>query len=287
MFTTLAIAVALAAPVPKATAPDLKWKFTKGDTFYVKATVDANTTINAGALGGGAAVQGSTSSAVCVYKATVTAADDKSTTIEMEFLTCKTGSGAGGAVKMDDQKAVIGKKMTLTLDATHKVTKADGAANLGNAGGLFTGEFMQSQVQDLFRAVPGKALGKGETWKAEEQLPLADGIFTKRSDRGTVAGTEDGFTKLEVESDNALTGGPKGGPAFDLKGDKGKRTILFDPKVGRVRKLEENYNVAGNINIALGGAGPGGGGGPPPNIELSMTMKTTLTVTDEQPKDEK
>ena len=285
MFTTLALAAALAAPVPKAVAPDLKWKFTQGDTFYVKATVDATSTVSAG--GPGVVAQGSTSSAVCVYKATVTAADDKGSTVEVEFLSCKTGiGGGGGAVKLDDQKGVIGKKLTLTLDPAHKVTKADGFANLGNGGGLFTGEYVQGQLQDLFRAVPGKALGKGETWKGEEQLPLADGIGIKRADRGTVAGTEDGLTKLEVESDNAVTGGPKGGPVIDLKGDKGKRTILFDPKAGRVRKLEENYTVGGNIDVAAVGGG-GGGGAPAPGISLNMTMKTTLTVSDEQPKDEK
>jgi len=282
MFTTLALAAALAAPVPKNAGTDLKWRFTKGDTFYVTVTVDADSAVN-GLGGGGAAAQGSTSAAVYVYKAAVTAADDKGATVEVEFLTCKTGSGGGGgAVQMVEQKGVAGKKVTLTLDKDHKVTKADGVAALGNAAGMFGGEFVQGQMQDLLRAVPGKTLGKGETWKGEEQMPLTDGLVTKRSDRGTVAGTEDGLTKLEVETDTSMSGGPKGGPVLDLKGDKGKRTILFDPKVGRVRKLEENYTVAGNLNL-----GGGGGGGAPQNITVTMTMKSTMTVSDEQPKDGK
>ena len=285
MFTVLAAALALSAPVPKATTADLKWKFNKGDTFYVRTTVDANSTVNAGP---GVGAQGSTSAAEFVYKATVASADEKGATLEVEFLSCKTGNGGGGgggAVKLEDQKGVLGKKMTFTLDAAHKVTKADGLVALGNAGGLFSAEYVQSHVQDLMRAVPGKPLGKGDTWKGEEVLPLADGIVSKRSDSGTVAGTEDGLTKLEVETDTLMTGGPKGGGiTFNLKGDKGKRTVLFDPKSGRVRKLDESYTVAGSINIGNGG---GGGGGVPQNITVSMTMKATVTVSDTEPKAEK
>lgn len=282
MFTVLAAALALSAPVPKATTADLKWKFNKGDTFYVRTTVDATSTVNAGP---GVGAQGSTSAAEFVFKATVASADEKGATLEVEFLSCKSGNAAGLAgVKMEDQKGVLGKTMTFALDAAHKVTKADGLVAMGNAGGLFSAEYVQSHVQDLMRAVPGKPLGKGDTWKGEEELPLADGIVSKRSDCGTVAGTEDGLTKLEVETDNAMSGGPKGGGIkFDLRGDKGKRTILFDPKSGRVRKLDENYTVAGTINIGNGG----GGGGPPPNITVSMTMKTTVTVSDKEPKAEK
>jgi hypothetical protein len=155
---------------------------------------------------------------------------------------------------------------------------------LGNAGGLISAEYVQSHVQDLLRAVPGKTLGKGDTWKGEEELPIADGIVSKRTDSGTVAGTEDGLTRLDVETDNSMSGGPKGGGIkFDLKGDKGKRTVLFDPKSGRVRKLDDSYTVAGAINVGGGGGGPGA----PQNITVSMTMKTTTTVSDTEPKEKK
>lgn len=274
MFATLALAAALAAPVPKASAPDLKWKLVKGDTFYVTTSTESAVTVNGGP---GVGAQANTSAAVFTYKATVATADEKGATLDVEFLSCKSGTGAGGGVKLDDQKDVIGKKMAFTLDAAHKVTKADGVVGLGNAGGLFSAEYVQSHVQDLMRAVPGKPLGKGEAWKGEEELPLTDGVALKRTDNGTVAGTEDGLTKLEVDTSNTMTGG-KGGIKFDLKGDKGKRTVLFDPKGGRVRKLDENYTVTGSVDI-------GGGGGQA--IQLNMTMKATVTVSDEKPNDGK
>jgi hypothetical protein len=276
MFTTLALAAALAAPVPKAAAPDLKWKLAKGDTFYVTTNTESAVSVN----GGGVGAQANTSVAVFAYQATVASADEKGATLEVVFLTCKSGTGVGGAVaKLDDQAGVVGKKMTFTLDADRKVTKADGVVALGNAGGIFSGEYVQSHIQDVLRAVPGKPLGKGETWTAEEELPLTDGIVCKRKDSGSVVGTEDGLTKLEVDTDNAMTGG-KGGVKFDLKGDKGKRTVLFDPKAGRVRKLDESYTVAGSVDV-------GGGGGGAQAIQLTMTMKAAVSVSDEKPKDGK
>jgi hypothetical protein len=282
VFTPLLVAaLSVSAPVPKQVSTELKWRISKGDTFYVTTEMDATSAVN-GAPGGN--VQGNTSAAVFVYKATVASADDKGSTLEVEFLSCKAGSGAGGA-KLDDQP-VAGKKLTFTLDKDHKVTKADGDLKLAAAGGILTNQYVQGHVQDLLRAVPGQVLGNGGTWKGEEELPLADGMVVKRTDRGTVAGTEDGLTKLEVESDNAMSGGPKNvGVKFDLKGEKGKRTVLFDPKAGRVRKLTEEYTVSGTID--LGGGLGGAGGGAAPAITVSMTMKAKVTVSDTEPKEGK
>ena len=283
MFTTLAVAVAvaLAAPVPKATAPDLKWRFAKGDTFYVSAGME--TSVAANGLPGGGAAQQNTSVAEYSYKVTVASADEKGTTLELEFLSCKSGNGGNGvAAKLAEEPKMVGTKLTFTLDATNKVTKSEGKVNA--ADGLFSSEYLQSHVQDLFRAVPGKPLGKGDTWKGEEEFELTEGMVNKRTDRGTVGGTEDGLTKLEVETANAMVGGPKGGGInYNLTGDKGKRTVLFDANAGRVRKLTEEYTVAGLITIGNLGGG-GGGGGPPPNITLSMTMKSNVTVSDKEPK---
>jgi hypothetical protein len=282
MFTLLTAAVALAAPVPKPANAELKWRFAKGDTVYVKTEIENVANINAGG-GGGAAVQGTASGAEYEYKLTVTAADEKGATLEVEFLACKSGNAAGlVGVKMEDQKGVVGKKVTVTLDPANKVTKLDGADKLGGpgmAGGMLGEEYLKYNLDDLIRAVPGKPLGKNDTWTGEEEFAMTEGIAMKRSDRGSVAGTEDGLTKLEVETDHTMSGGPKnGGVTMDLKGEKGKRTILFDPKAGRVRKVTEEYSMAGTVGI-------GGGGGAAQNIQMSMTLKATITVSDDKPKD--
>jgi hypothetical protein len=285
VLTLLAAAVALAAPVPKATSAELKWRFHKGDTCYVKAEIENVASLNAGGGGGGGAVQGTESGAEYVYKLTVTADDEKGATLELEFLSCKAGTsaGGGGGLKLADEPGVPGKKVTVTLDKANKVTKLDGAGKLGGPGvaaGLLAEEYLKHNLDDLIRAVPGKPLGKGDTFTAEAEATLAEDMVMKRTDRGTVAGTEDGFTRLEVETEQAMTGGQKNGITMDLKGDKGKRTVLFDPKAGRVRKVTEEYTMAGTVGI-------GGGGGAAQNIQMSMTLKATVTVTDDPPKGEK
>ncbi|MCU0705469.1 MAG: hypothetical protein MUF18_15965 [Fimbriiglobus sp.] len=103
-----------------------------------------------------------------------------------------------------------------------------------------------------------------------------------RVDRGMLVGTEDGLMKLEVESENAMTDGGNLGPTYELKGDDGKRTILFDSKDSRVRKWTNAYTVSGSID--LGGAG---GGGAVSSITPSLTIKTNTSVSDENPKDTK
>lgn len=286
MFTAVAVAIALAAPVPKPANADLKWRFAKGDTVYVKTTMESSAALNlGGGGGGGVAPQATSSGAEYLLKLTVTAADEKATTLELEFVSCKTGTDVGGGgLKLNDEPNVTGKKVTATLDKANKVTKLDGADKLagpGAAGGLLGEEYLRYNLEDLIRAVPGKPLGKNDTWTGEEEFALMEGVAIKRSDRGSVAGTEDGYTKLEVETEHTMSGGQKNaGVTMDLKGEKGKRTVLFDPKAGRVRKVTEVYSMAGTVGI-------GGGGGAAQNIQMTMTMKATITVTDDKPKDDK
>lgn len=284
MFSALALTIALSAPVPKATTPELKWKFTKGDVVYVTVSTDTTSAVQAGP-GGGLAPQNNTSSTSYVYKLTTAAADEKGATLELTFLSAKEAHGAGGAApEMADVAGVSGKVVTLTLDKDHKITKAVGADAVAKGGGsqMLQEDYLRYNLENLLRAVPGKVLGKGDTWKGEEQHPLSDGVVAKRSDRGTVTGTEDGLVRLEVDSNNSMVSeGGKQAFKFDLKGDKGKRTVLFDGKAGRVRKLTEEYTLGGTIDVG------GGGGGVGQTIQVMMGMKATITVSDTEPKDGK
>lgn len=259
----------VAAPVPMA-PPDLKWKFAKDDTFYIQMQMEMQleqTVTN----GGGKVVAraGLTAAVAFIVQARVTSADDKETTVEVTTLTCKQGEAAGGAaVKLADEPTNVGLKVTLTLDKAHRVTKVVGADKLITLGnGFYGGSYLQTTVGALFLAVPGKPLGKGETWASKAEGKLADEIVANRTDRGTVAGTDGGLTKLEVESDHAWDSVP-----FVLKGEKGKRGVLFDAKRGRVRKVTDEYSLAGEAPI---------GGGQ--NTQVNILVNATTTVTDDKP----
>lgn len=280
MFTAVAVAAALSAPVPKAPAPELKWRFNKGDTFYVVSEQEATVSVNLG--GGNAAAQKNTSTTSLTYKVTVADADPKATVLEVEFIDSAVGVG-GNAAPPVKPEGLPGKTLTFTLDADHKVTKVDGvdgvlkAAAGGGLNGMFQGEEgIKHMLDDPLRAVPGKVLGKGDTWTAERTQSLGDGISMTRTDKGTVSGNEGGLTKLDVESDHTMEWTGNAPISLKLKGEKGKRTVLFDPKAGRVTKVTDAYTMSGDGTI--------GGGGNGQAINLSMEMKGTITVSDEKPK---
>lgn len=278
MFTTLALAAALAAPVPKAPAPELKWRFNKGDTFYVVTEHEAAMTVNVGGNG-----QNVTSASSLTYKVTVKDGTPKAPVLEVEFVAMEAKVGGGAQAPPAKQEELAGKTLTFTLDADHKVTKVDGADEVLKAlgGGVLNGtlqgaEGIKHMLDDPLRAVPGKLLGKGDTWTAERTQALGEGISMTHAEKGTVAGSEGGLTKLTVEADRTMEWTGNATISMKLKGEKGKRTVLFDPKVGRVQKVTDEYTLAGDGTIGGGGNGQG--------ISMKMDMKSTITVSDEKPK---
>lgn len=289
MTTLLLASLALAAPVPKASSPDLKWRFKKGDVFYVKYEQEANSTVNGGGVG--VAAQGTVSATTVVYKFTVTSAAEAETILELECVSAQVGHGIGGqAVKKEDIKTASGKTVTVTLDAKQAVTKVVGGAELAKAGGqaeqFLSEDGLKHTLADLLAAVPRKALGKGEKWSAETESVMTLGLTEKKESRGVVDSISDGIAKLTVEVDRNWSGSPNvgggGGPGpgitYSLKSEKGEATVWFDTKTGRLQKREESYTMTGGINL-------GGGGGAAQQINLTASVKGTVTVSDKPPKE--
>lgn len=287
MFTPiLAAALAVAAPIPKPATPDLKWRFAEGDTFYVTYVQTATTSVDLG-MGNAGAGGNNTTKAEAVFQVTVTQAADKQTTLELEFLSADVGLG-GAAVNPVAPADLKGKRVTLTLDPKQAVTGVKGAAELAKAGGpgaagLLAEDALKFLVGDLLRAVPGKPLGTGDKWTAESEGERGQGMTVKRTDRGRVVGSENGLITLAVESDQSWTMDGNSGVTAQLNGEKGTRAVLFDPKAGRVRKVEDKFTVKGNVAI-VGGAG---GNGNVPTITMTSDVSVTVTVTDDPPKAKK
>lgn len=278
MFTTLALAVALAAPVPKQTGAELKWKFAKGDTFYVVSEHEAKMTVNLGGAG-----QNVTTSSSLTYKVTVKDDDPKAAVLEVEFVSIAAKVDGGGAAPPAKQEDLAGKTLTFTLDADHKATKVDGAEEVvkaaggGGLNGFFQGaDAMKHFLDDLVRAVPGKSLGKGDTWTTELLQALGEGVSMARTEKGAFAGGEGGLTKLTADVDRVMEWTGNTPISLKMKGEKGKRTVLFDPKARRVRRVADEYTMAGDGTVG------GGGGGQA--ISMSMEVKATITVSDDKPK---
>lgn len=280
MTALLLASLALAAPVPKASSPDLKWRFKKGDVFYVQYEQEANSTVNAEA---GVAAQGSMSATTVVYKFTITSAAETETVLELECVSAQVGHGIGGqAAKKEDIKAAAGKTVTVTLDAKQAVSKVVGGAELAKVAGaaehFLSEDGLKHKLADLLSAVPGQTLGKGQKWSAETESPLTVGFTETKTMRGMVVSVNDEVAKLIVEVDRTWIGNPGPGITCSQKGEKGEATVWFDTRTGRLQKREETYTMAGGINL-------GGGGGAAQQINLSASVKSTVTVSDKPPKE--
>ena len=274
MTALMFAALALSAPVPKDSGADLKWKFAKGDTFYVK--YDAESTVEI------AGANGTNTRTVAVYKFTVLTAGEKECQLEVEYVSYKYGVAAGGrAVKADEVGGVAGLKATATVDPAGTVTALKGADEVAKAvantlaAASLSEDYVRYSLTELFCTGPGKAARTGDAWKAEFDVPFAQGLRIKKEMRGKVDGVKDGLATLTVEEDYAVTPNADGGGRYELKGEKNPCTLQFDTKTGRLVKREEKHELTGTINL-------GGGGNP----ALTMKGKSTTTVTDKPPKDE-
>lgn len=265
MFPALLAACALAAPAPKF-APELKWRFAKGDIFYVTRELETTTTQK---LAPQAAPSTSAGVMLFVYQLTVTTADQKETVVELEFLTAESGNDRAGLVEL---RGLAGKKVTLTLNPAHTVSKAEGAGPDGT-GKLIEEGTLTHLVNDLFRAVPGKSVAQGAKWSDDQEGPVMNEVTAKRTFNGTVGEPVGGLVRLEAESEQTWTGGK--GYTVNMKGEKGTRTVLFDSKAGRVRKVTDEFTLTGKYEFGNGEANA---------IHTTSRHTLTYTVTDEKPK---
>jgi hypothetical protein len=237
----LALLVALSAPVPKAELPLVSWRLAKGDTFYL--TYQCETLSEPVGLG---MVPGAASAARLVAKLTVTAAGDKGVTLDLEVVSFATGRDAfrKEPAKLTDHPKAVGKKATLTLDRGLKVTRVESDKELATAeggfgSGLLADYSLQSLVSDLTQALPNKRLTKGDTWEGASEYSMGEFATAALTARGTVADATADRITLAVECDRKTTG--KEPVKLDSRSEKGKRTVVFDPKAGRVRKLTDEY----------------------------------------------
>ncbi len=272
MFTALAVAAALAAPVPKAGDPMVAWRLAKGDTFYL--TYECESLTEPIGLG---LVPSSASAGRLVAKMNVTAAGDKGVSLEMEVVEFATGRVAfkKNPEKPSDHPKAVGKKAAFTLDRALAVVRVESDKELATAdGGFGSGPLadasLQALVSDLTLALPNKRLAKGDTWEGASEYPLGGYATAVLTARGTVTAAADGRVTLSVECDRRTTG--KGPAVLDETSEKGKRTVEFDPKAGRLRKLTDEYTSEGVRGFD----------------DRKFTVKTktfsSVTVTDDKPK---
>lgn len=279
-------AIALAPAQPPA-AVTLAWKLDKGDKFYVETNTKLDQTIT---LPGGQK-QKQNQNQTTFHRYRVLENSGEKIVLEQSILRSETG---GNLASDEAAKRLKGVSMTYTLDKNYKVTNLEGydkfldaaSGDDGNArkalAAMLPEEVLKTAVEDLFGAVPGKAVKSGDSWKRSTRLPMGPvGDFTVAATY-KYAGPEDGAEKITLSADMKYTA-PKGDGAGlpfkiskgELKAEKFEGTIHFDAKAGRLRKSEATTKVNGKLTFQAMGNDV--------EVEIAQDMKITSKVTDKNP----
>lgn len=298
--TLLLLPAVLLAPVPKDLDAQIKWKLAKGDVFYVTTEDRAAGTVEVKqgpGVGGQALKQRTESRGVCKYEVLAASATER--VVKVTFLSFTTSVGIGDQPGTETSVDVNGANITLTLDAQFHVTKTDGAkefsakfgANLAGAGfgGGATEKGLAEGLRQVFAVVPPKGVNGGAKWDQKSVLPLGQLGRLTRSAKCTAADVRDGTGHVvistvadyawaaptEEEKKDTPAGNPGVITSADIKADKCKGTVTFDPKRGRLVKSTEEVPLTGTLSLKVGEAAI--------EVVTDMTSTRTLTVSDKPP----
>jgi hypothetical protein len=285
---------ALLAPVPKDLEAQIKWRLKKGDVFYV-STDDVSTGTVAVNFAGAPAPMNTSSRTRLACKYEVLAAEPNARAIKVTYLTYLLETGVAGQPLNPSELDVNGATVTLHLNDRYEVVKTDGykafADRLGGKalamfGTAATEKGIAEGLRQVFAVVPPKGVNGGAKWEEKTRLPMGDFGALNRTVKCTAADLKDGtgFVAIDTLAEYAWTADGKGDgkvgdvtvKAADLKAEKCKGTVTFDPKRGRLVSCTEEMPLVGTMSIQTGNTAV--------DMTLTMTIKRTLTVSDTAPK---
>src|SRR5262249_34604677 len=130
-----------------------------------------------------------------------------------------------------------------------------------------------------FGMVPGKPVGKGDTWTRDTKLNLGPIGGYKNVYKYTLESIKDGTANIKVESNltyEAPTETTEGLP-FKIRSAKlaskdSGGMITFDVTKGRVAKSELKVKLEGDLDIEISGTST--------KVDLKQDQTTTITTSD-------
>jgi hypothetical protein len=151
---------------------------------------------------------------------------------------------------------------------------------------ILSKDALKEMAEPTFSAVPNDVPEKDKSWKKDTTLDMGPIGKYKNEYTYTYKGAEKNLDKIEV--DTKLTYLPPektegvGGLPFRIKKEntkleskKAKGTILFNREKGRVEKSDMEVELAGTLDIEIGGQQT--------KVELTQKQKTEVTSSDEDP----
>ncbi len=285
----------LLAPVPKDLEAQIKWRLAKGDVFYVSLDDRSGGTVTPKLAGVAQPPQQSLTESAAVYKYEVLAADGGKRVVKVTVVSLRVAVAMNGKPVEAPKLEADGATVTLTLDEQFAVTKVEGFKEFaeklgGKAAAVWGGDTEKGYTEGLrqvFAVVPPKGVNGGAKWEQKASYPLGGMGSLNRTAKCAAADLKvaTGHVVIDTVAEYGWAAptepaDPKGAAptvvAADLKAEKCKGTVTFDPKRGRLVASTEVMPFAGTMSMKVGETAV--------DMAMDMTVTRTLTVTDAPPK---
>jgi Family of unknown function (DUF6263) len=189
-------------------------------------------------------------------------------------------------------KQLVGTEFKLTLDKDMKVTKVEGRdeflRKLGQANQtmepmlkrVLNEEALKQMADPMVGLLPGKPVGKGDSWTRDSKLNLGPIGSYKNNFKYTLDKIDKDIADITVTSKLTYEPPTESGEGLpfriksaklDSKDSGGK--ISFDIKKGRLDKQELGVKLEGELVIEIAGAET--------KVELKQEQKTTVSTSDQ------
>jgi hypothetical protein len=189
-------------------------------------------------------------------------------------------------------KQLVGTEFKLTLDKDMKVTKVEGRdeflRKLGQANQtmepmlkrVLNEEALKQMADPMVGLLPGKPVGKGDTWTRDSKLNLGPIGSYKNNFKYTLDKIDKDIAEISVTSKLTYEPPTEGGEGLpfriksaklDSKDSGGK--IFFDVKKGRLEKQELRIKLEGELVIEIAGTET--------KVDLKQEQTTTVTTSDQ------
>jgi hypothetical protein len=140
-------------------------------------------------------------------------------------------------------------------------------------------EALKQMADPTFGMVPGKQVGKGDTWTRDTKLNLGPIGGYKNSYKYTLDSIANGMATIKVDSTLTYEAPTESGEGLPFKIRSAKLaskesggTITFDVTKGRVAKSELKVKLEGDLDIEISGTNT--------KVDLKQDQTTTITTSD-------
>jgi hypothetical protein len=281
--------------LPAQAQVNMKWKFEKGDTFFMEEIQDMK--MNMTFFGNTQKVETKTTTTT---KFTVLdKTSDGNIVLERRIESMKMSSPMSLPGADDMAKQMEGVTFKITLKPTMEVSKIEGLdefldrigkANPGSEQAfraLFSENTLKASIGDAFGSLPNQAVKAGDKWNRKTSFPMGPLGSIDAESSFVYEGPQDSLQKVTFKG-NLSFQPPKGAAAAfpglqnlktEFKPEEFQGALFFDPARGRVSrgdaKMRGKLTMSGTAN------------GQNLEIVMDIDMKITSQVYDKKPADSK